>query len=160
MTTRTDRAQFDKRRLQGNLARTLVLGFFQVFLVIMPIAVPFFQSKGLSMQEVLSLQALFGLVVLLSEVPSGYVADIIGRKQTLVAGAVFCGIGHSLLITADGFWTLALFELALGIGHSLVSGADIGALEYLRFVDLKDHRIAVEAFLKVDDNRRHQCVPT
>lgn len=128
MATTTDRAQLDRRRLRGNLARTLVVGFFQVFLVIMPIAVPFFQSKGLSMQEVLSLQALFGLVVLLSEVPSGYVADIIGRKQTLVAGAVFCGIGHSLLITADGFWTLALFELALGIGHSLVSGADIALL--------------------------------
>ena len=128
MATTTDRAQLDRRRLQGNLARTLVLGFFQVFLVIMPIAVPFFQSKGLSMQEVLSLQALFGLVVLLTEVPSGYVADIFGRQQTLVAGAVFCGIGHTLLITADGFWTLALFELALGIGHSLVSGADIALL--------------------------------
>jgi MFS family permease len=122
------RARIDRQRLQGNLVRTLMLGFFQVFLVIMPIAVPFFQSKGLSMQEVFALQALFALVVLITEVPSGYVADMIGRKQTLVIGAVFCGIGHTLLLGADGFWTLAMFEAALGIGHSLVSGADIALL--------------------------------
>ena len=97
-------------RLQNNVARTLLLGFFQVFLVIMPIAVPFFQSKGLSMQEVFSLQALFAVVVLLAEVPSGYVADLIGRRQTLILGAVFGGIGHTLLLNADGFWTLAIFE--------------------------------------------------
>ncbi|MFP6836075.1 MAG: MFS transporter [Pseudomonadales bacterium] len=122
------RARIDRQRLQRNLVRTLMLGFFQVFLVIMPIAVPFFQSKRLSMQEVFSLQALFALVVLITEVPSGYVADMIGRKQTLVIGAVFCGIGHTLLLGADGFWTLAMFEAALGIGHSLVSGADIALL--------------------------------
>jgi MFS family permease len=116
------------QQLQSNLLRTLWLGFFQVFLVIMPIAVPFFQSKGLSMQEVFSLQALFGLVVLITEVPSGYVADLIGRRQTLIIGAIFAGIGQSLLVFADGFWTLAMFELALGISHSLISGADIALL--------------------------------
>jgi len=68
-----------RRGLERNLSRTLVLGFFQVFLVFMPVAVPFFQSRGLSMQEVFSLQALFGLVVLVTEVPSGYLADLLGR---------------------------------------------------------------------------------
>jgi MFS family permease len=106
----------------------LWLGFFQVFIVVMPIAVPFFQSKGLSMQDVFTLQAFFGLVVLITEVPSGYVADLFGRKKTLVIGAVFAGVGHSLLLAADGFWGLVMFELALGIAHSLISGADIALL--------------------------------
>jgi MFS family permease len=116
------------RRLEQNLVRTLWLGFFQVFLVIMPIAVPFFQSKGLSMQEVFTLQAFFSLVVLIAEVPSGYVADLFGRKRTLVIGAAFAGLGNSVLVLADGFWGLALFELSLGIAHSLISGADIAIL--------------------------------
>ena len=115
-------------QLPKNIGRTLLLGFFESFLVIMPVAVPFFQSKGLSMQEVFALQALFGLVVMITEVPSGYVADLIGRKRTLVLGAAFVGVGHSLLLNADGFWTLAMFETALGIGHSLISGADIALL--------------------------------
>jgi len=115
-------------RLQNNLLRTLWLGFFQVFLVFMPIAVPFFQSKGLSMQDVFVLQAWFGFVVLITEVPSGYMADLLGRKLTLVVGAVAVGIGNTVLLFADGFWGLALFELSLGIGHSLISGADIALL--------------------------------
>ena len=115
-------------QLPKNIGRTLLLSFFQSFLVIMPVVVPFFQSKGLSMQEVFALQALFGFVVMITEVPSGYVADLIGRKRTLVVGAAFVGLGHSLLLNADGFWTLAMFETALGIGHSLVSGADIAVL--------------------------------
>lgn len=121
-------AQVGTEQLTRNLSRTLVLGFFQVFLVIMPIAVPFFQSKGLSMQEVFTLQALFGVVVLITEVPSGYLADLFGRRITLIVGAVFAGIGHTVLIAADGFWGLALFELALGISHSLISGSDIALL--------------------------------
>jgi len=117
-----------RRGLERNLSRTLVLGFFQVFLVFMPVAVPFFQSRGLSMQEVFSLQALFGLVVLVTEVPSGYLADLLGRRRTLVIGSVFAGIGHSLLAVADGFWGLACFEIALGISMSLISGADLALL--------------------------------
>ena len=115
-------------KLQRNVHRTLLLGFFQVFLVLMPVAVPFFQSKGLSMQEVFSLQALFGFVVLVTEVPSGYLADVLGRKNTLVIGALIAALGHSCLLIAEGFWTLALFELCLGVSHSLVSGADLALL--------------------------------
>ncbi|MEM8766575.1 MAG: MFS transporter [Pseudomonadota bacterium] len=117
-----------QRQLHSNLLRTLWLGFFQVFLVFMPIAVPYFQSKGLSMTEVFVLQAFFGFVVLITEVPSGYLADLLGRKSTLVVGAAIAGIGHSLLLVADGFWGLAMFELALGVAHSLISGADIAML--------------------------------
>ncbi|MCR9259126.1 MAG: MFS transporter [Pseudomonadaceae bacterium] len=117
-----------EEKLSRNLHRTLLLGFFQVFLVIIPVAVPFFQSKGLSMQEVFSLQALFGLVVLLTEVPSGYLADVLGRRNTLVAGAIVAALGHSALLVADGFWTLAIFEVLLGLSHSLISGTDLALL--------------------------------
>jgi MFS family permease len=116
------------RQLEKNVARTLALAFFQVFLVIMPIAVPFFQSKGLSMQEIFSLQALFAAVVLISEVPSGYAADMFGRKPMLIVGAVLAGIGHTILVFADGFLGLALFEIALALASSLISGADLALL--------------------------------
>ena len=115
-------------RLRANVGRTLWLGFFKDFLIVMPVAVPFFQSKGLSMQEVFTLQALFAFAVMVMEAPSGYLADLIGRRRCLILGLVFSGVGFSLLPFAEGFWTLALFETALAISHSLTSGADLALL--------------------------------
>lgn len=121
-------AQPIEQRLANNFRNTLVLSFCHVFLVIMPIAVPFFQSKGLTMQQVFTLQAVFALVVLVSEIPSGYLADLLGRRRTLLLGALAAGIGNTLLLGADGFAGLVLYEIALGIGVSLISGADLAVL--------------------------------
>ncbi|MCX7065298.1 MAG: MFS transporter [Proteobacteria bacterium] len=115
-------------QLRKNINRTLAFGFFQVFLVVMPVIVPFFESRGLSMRQIFLLQALFAVVVLVMEIPSGYAADILGRRLTMIVGSVFLGLGHSVLLFADGFADLALFELGLGIGVSLVSGADLAIL--------------------------------
>lgn len=118
----------DLAGLLYNPAKIYTLGFFQVFLVILPIAVPFFQSKGLSMSEVFVLQAIFGAVIVLSEVPSGYLADYWSRKGALLLGALLTAVGHSLLLIVDGFWTLVCFEIFLGTGVSLLSGADVAIL--------------------------------
>ncbi|MCY4214318.1 MAG: MFS transporter [Gammaproteobacteria bacterium] len=120
--------ELDGAGLRANVGRTLWLGFFKAFLVIMPVAVPFFQGKGLSMQEVFSLQALFAFVVMVTEAPSGYLADLIGRRRCLILGTAFSGVGYSLLVVADGFWTLALFETAVALSFSLTSGADLALL--------------------------------
>jgi MFS family permease len=104
------------------------LAFFQVFMVIVPVAVPLFGDRGLDLAGILELQALFGITVVLAEVPSGYVADLFGRRPALILGGLFLGIGHTLLLFADDFLTLALFEIALGLGVSLISGADVAVL--------------------------------
>ena len=128
----TPQNQTDEQRLRAKLAnnpaKIYTLGFFQVFLVILPIAVPFFQSKGLSMQSVFLLQGIFGAVIVLSEIPSGYLADYWSRRGVLLVGALFTGIGHSFLLFADGFWMLVGFEVFLGMGVSLLSGADLAIL--------------------------------
>ena len=116
------------KALELNRRRVLVLSFFQTFMVVIPVVVPFMESKGLDMAEILSLQAIFAAVIVLCEVPSGYLADVLGRKATLIVGSLFYGLGNSLLVFADGFWGLAAFEIALAIGYSLVSGADLAMI--------------------------------
>ena len=117
-----------RRQLEKNFQRILVLSFFQVFLVLMPIIVLFFESRGLTLPEIFLLQAWFAAVVLVMEAPSGYLADLLGRKRIIVAGTFFIGVGQSILLFAEGFWQLALFESCLGLGLSLVSGSDLALL--------------------------------
>ena len=115
----------DINALEKNARRVLALSFFQTFMVVIPVVVPFMESKGLDMAAILSLQAIFAAVIVLLEVPSGYLADVLGRKLTLVIGSLFYGIGNSLLVVADGFWGLAAFEICLCLLYTSPSPRDL-----------------------------------
>ncbi|MDE0693056.1 MAG: MFS transporter [Gammaproteobacteria bacterium] len=116
------------RQLQRNVPRTLCLSFLQVFMLLMPVIVIFFESRGLALSDVLLLQAWFAVLVGALEVPSGYVADLLGRRGTMIVGGLFLGIGHTWLVFAHGFWPLAAFEASLAVAFSLISGADLALL--------------------------------
>ena len=116
------------RKLRRNLPATLSLSFFQVFTFLMPVIVIFFETRGLSLSEVLLLQAWFGVLLLVCEVPSGYIADMLGRRGAIIVGALFLGMGQTVVVFAHGFWQLAVFEGCLAIGMALISGADLALL--------------------------------
>ncbi len=97
-------------------------------MVIVPVIVPFFASKGLSLAEIFYLQAVFATTIVLLEAPSGYFADIFGRRNALLIGSVIHGSGYFLLNFADDFFSLMIFEITLGAGASLLSGADLALL--------------------------------
>ena len=115
-------------KLQRNIQLIYGLAFFQCFMVIVPVIVPFFASKGLSLAEIFYLQAVFATTIVIFEAPSGYFADIFGRRTALVIGSVIHGSGYFMLIFADEFFTLMIFEIILGVAASLLSGADLALL--------------------------------
>jgi len=86
------------------------------------------QTLGLSMTEIMLLQAIFGLTVAVLEFPSGYIADRIGYRLALVAGALGATLGWTFHTAATGFWSVAVGEVLLGVALSLVSGADTALL--------------------------------
>ena len=45
----------DIKALEKNARRVLALSFFQTFMVVIPVVVPFMESKGLDMAAILSL---------------------------------------------------------------------------------------------------------
>lgn len=117
-----------KASIQRNIPIIYLMGFFHSFMVVIPVFVPLLQGYGLSMSQVLQTQALFAMTVALVEVPSGYFADIWGRKLAVVAGSLFNGLGFLLLLSADSFVDFLVYEFLLGVGISLISGADLALL--------------------------------
>lgn len=97
-------------------------------MVIMPVIVPYFQSIGLSMKNVFELQSIFSFLVLIFEVPSGYISDLLGRKRTLIAASILHGIGYTIFPFAIGFWSLVIAEVFLALALCLYSGTDISLL--------------------------------
>jgi hypothetical protein len=117
-----------KTALHNNIRNIYLLGFLNSFMVVNPIFVPLLQGHGLSMNQVLQTQALFALTVALFEVPSGYIADLWGRRRAMIAGGMFSAAGFLCLLQADSFVDFLIYEVVLGIGVSLVSGADLALL--------------------------------
>ena len=94
----------------------------------MPIVVPFYQSNGLAMKDIMVLQAIYSIAIVVLEIPSGYLADVIGRRKTLILGAVFGTFGFATYSFSHGFIGFLIAEIILGFGQSCISGADSAML--------------------------------
>ena len=102
-----------ERALRRNLPKLMLLNGSWMFLVVIPIVVPFYQSHGLSMQEIYWLQSIFALATVALELPTGYAADLLGRKSSLVISSVFAGLGFTTLAQVGSFQGFVVFELLM-----------------------------------------------
>ncbi|MEO0336046.1 MAG: MFS transporter [Pseudomonadota bacterium] len=125
--------------------------FSWMFIPIIPVMVPYITGHGLSMQEFLELQAIFGLGVALLEVPSGYLADLWGRRNTILIGSAFSGIGFTYFVFCSGYWDFLVFELALAVSLSMKSGADFSLLYDSLAITHKEDRSVLQSAI----SRKH-----
>ena len=86
------------------------------------------QVRGLSATEFGALKAVYYTAVVLLEVPLGVLADRIGRKRALIAGAAFNCLGCALYVVATDFATFALAEACFAFSTAFVSGASSALL--------------------------------
>ena len=87
-----------------------------------PIMVLLAQSRGLSLAEIGLLFTVHGIVVIVLELPTGGLADVLGRRSVVVAGAAL-HLGSCLVFaTATGFPGFLAGILLMGVGRALDSG--------------------------------------
>ena len=125
--------------MQRNIKLLYAIRTLRAFFLIMPVIVPFFQENGLSQTQVYILQSVFALIIVILEVPSGYFADVYGRKLSLLMGALFATSGFLLYSFSHSFVPLLFAEVILGIGYSFISGAD-SAMAYDSLIAINKER--------------------
>lgn len=101
---------------------------FTQMLFLLPVVVPYYHSIGLTFRDFLLGEAFFSAVVLLAEVPSGWISDVWKRRTTLMCGALFGMIGLSGLMIADSFWEATISQGIIGIAVALNSGTNTALL--------------------------------
>lgn len=114
--------------LRHNLIRLYILKVSHWFMLVMPIVVLLYKANGLCVSEVFVLQSVYSLSIVLLEIPSGYFADALGRKNTIAIGASLGFIGFAIYSVSYGFWGFLVAEVVLGFGQSMISGADSALL--------------------------------
>lgn len=104
------------------------MGFGWMLILVLAILVPYYQTLGLSMRDVFEIQAFFSGAILIFELPSGYISDLLGRKKTILMATFFHAIGFALFPFATTYWDLVLFQIVLAFGLSLFSGTDVAII--------------------------------
>ncbi|MEZ5338410.1 MAG: MFS transporter [bacterium] len=83
-----------------------------------------FSFKGLSLGEMAWLTLLGDGVIVLAEVPTGWIADRIGRRRSILIGIICQAASSLLFIAGNDFWTFWLAMAVCGLGDTFRSGAD------------------------------------
>ncbi|WP_147251443.1 MFS transporter [Blastococcus sp. TBT05-19] len=87
-----------------------------------PIMVLLAQSRGLTLAEIGLLFTVHGAVVILLELPTGGLADVLGRRPVVIAGAVLHLVSCVVYATATSTAGFLVGVLLLGLGRVLDSG--------------------------------------
>ena len=90
----------------------------------MPVSVLFPQSRGLGFDQVMLLSAIYSVVVILIDVPTGVLADRIGRRQSMLAGALAMVASGVTAYFAHSFSMFAVSTVLAAMSMALCSGAD------------------------------------
>lgn len=114
--------------VRNNLINLYGIKIAKWFNLVMPVVVLFYQDNGLTMQQIFWLKSIYSVAMVAMEIPSGYMADVWGRKKSLILGAFLGAGGMALYSFSQGFWAFALAEVVLGIGYSFISGSDSALL--------------------------------
>lgn len=108
-----------------SLTRNYLYAFFKDFSFFTAVIVPFFTDwGGLSLLQVQLIQSWFSFWVFVLEIPTGAIADKIGRKTSITLGSVTTGLA---VLIYGSFPSIAIFllaELLFALGYTLISGAD------------------------------------
>lgn len=94
----------------------------------MPIIVLFYEENGLGLKDIFLLKSVYSIVLVILDIPTGYLADVWGRKNCLLTGCLIAFGGFICYSFSSVFGAFLIAEILLGIGQSLVSGADSALL--------------------------------
>ncbi|MFD1514412.1 MFS transporter [Halomarina rubra] len=89
-----------------------------------PIMYLFFLAQGLSFTEIAILEVIYNLTTLLGEIPTGYIGDRIGRRQSLLVGTTLITVTLVGIGFADSFLPLAGLYVLWSMGYNFRSGSE------------------------------------
>jgi hypothetical protein len=108
--------------------KVLLLRFTWSIILLQAVMTPYFVDKGLDLRDVFLLQSFFAFALLVLELPTGILSDVVGRRSVLVGAALARGLGATALVLLEGFWGMAAAYALLALGNSALSGSDVSAL--------------------------------
>jgi len=94
-----------------------------ILFIQIPFAVLYFSSIGFSAAQVGLLMAIVPLAAFISEIPTGAIADLYGRKFSVILGWLLEGTFMLLFFFTRDYYHLIIISALIGISTTLMSGS-------------------------------------
>lgn len=112
------------------------LRFFEPFLIL------FFLEKGFTFLQIGTLYAVREILINLMEIPTGVVADAVGRRRSLVLSFFFYIISFIIFFVSVKYYVFVVAMLFYAIGDAFRTGTHKAMIfEYLKIKGWKDQRV-------------------
>ena len=125
-----------QERIHANIWKYYLFNFLTEFTIFLPFIIYYFQELGFSLGQIAILQSISALTIFIFEIPTGYIADKIGRKNSLIISTVLQLAGVLFLFISRSYLLLVIAHIFNGLAWAFVSGAD-SALLYDSLLFLK-----------------------
>jgi len=88
-----------------------------------PVLIIFYRKNGITLFEIGLISSIFEISMLLFEIPTGYIADIFGRKLSVMLSFACFTIAGFIFAFSGNLTGFILASIVQGIGYTFISGA-------------------------------------
>lgn len=110
-------------KLKRNIKISYIYNFMMQFNITTAVWVLYLSYKGMSLVEIGLLEAIFHITGLFFELPTGAIADIYGKRFSIIAGRILSIVATILMIVSNSFWQFALAFVITAASYNMESGA-------------------------------------
>lgn len=129
MNINTARNQIKKLYLLDGVGSLMIAGASWVALL---------SARGFSTVEIGLAESIFHVTSMGFEIPSGAIADVFGRKKTMVASRIMAILSTLMMIVSNSFPTVAIAMVISALSYNLASGTrEALAYDSLKEADLE-----------------------
>ncbi len=113
----------EEHAISGNIRKLYVYYFLSRLNLWAPIFILYLLDRGFSMTQITLLDAVFWLIMMVFEVPTGAVADKWGKKQSLIFSCILIAAGLFIFGLAKTYIVVLLAYFLWAVGVTFESGA-------------------------------------
>lgn len=116
-----------------------------------PVGVVWQLSRGINIEQVAIVASIMTIVTIVTDIPTGIIADKYGRKPSLALGSAVLGGSFIILALSNSFLLFCLYGLLSGLGWALLSGAEEAYIYETSDAEGKKYRNALSDVTIVDE---------
>jgi len=125
-----------KKELDSNIWKYYATGILQSLWFILAVDILYWQSFDINYGQIGLLELVGALTIILLEIPTGAVADLISRKISVFIGVLLIAIANFIIGFGSTLFVFAIAYVVWAIGDTFISGAK-SALIYDTLKELK-----------------------